>query len=201
VTWLVLTSVAGGLLIGRLTGAAGLDDPRVEQITTVSLCVLLVCVGYEVGSPGEHWQELRRLGLRSLLVPAAIAVGSLVGPVMIAPLLKLPAMQAATVGAGFGWYRLTGVLLAKVHGPALGALGFLTNVIRELLAFVLISALAVRVDPLAAIAPAGATAMDTTLPLIQRAAGSTTAIVALVSGAVLSSAVPLLVPLLAKLCP
>jgi uncharacterized membrane protein YbjE (DUF340 family) len=201
VTWLVLASVAGGLLLGRLTGAVTLGDPRVEQITTVSLCVLLVCVGYEVGSPGEHWQELRRLGFRSLWVPAAIAVGSIAGPVLIAPLLKLPALQAATIGAGFGWYSLAGVLLAKVHSPALGALGFLTNVIRELLAFVLIPVLAVRLDPLAAIAPAGATAMDTTLPMIQRAAGSTTAIIAFVSGAVLSSAVPVLVPLLAKLCP
>ncbi len=83
----------------------------------------------------------------------------------------------------------------------LGAIGFLTNVIRELLAFVLIPVLAARLDPLTAIAPAGATAMDTTLPLIQRAAGSTTAIIAFVSGTVLSSAVPVLIPLLAKLCP
>jgi len=108
--------------------------------------------------------------------------------------------SALTAGAGVGWYSLSGVLVAKLHSPALGALAFLTNLFRELLAFLLVPLLSARLGVLAAIAPCGATAMDTTLPVIQRVAGPTAAMVAFLTGAVLSAIVPILIPVLIRLC-
>ena len=53
--------------------------------------------------------------------------------------------------------------------------------------------------PAAALAPGGATTMDTTLPIIARTMGSEAALLAFASGATLTVLVPILVPLLIRL--
>jgi uncharacterized membrane protein YbjE (DUF340 family) len=87
-------------------------------------------------------------------------------------------------------------MLSQLHSPALGALAFLTNVCRELLAVVISPFLAKRCHYLLAVAPGGATTMDTTLPLISQCTDTQTTLVAFVNGVLLSSLVPVLVPVL-----
>ena len=99
-------------------------------------------------------------------------------------------------GARFGWYSLSGVILAKLHSTHIGALAFLTNIGRELLAICIIPPVAARFGNLAAIAPGGATAMDTTLPIIARATDGETALLAFTTGVLLSALVPMFVPFL-----
>ena len=65
---------------------------------------------------------------------------------------------------------------------------------REVLTFLLVPVLAGR-NVYTAIAPAGATAMDTTLPLLSKYTDSKTAILAFVSGVICTLAMPVLVPL------
>ncbi|MFZ5648571.1 MAG: lysine exporter LysO family protein [Bacillota bacterium] len=108
----------------------------------------------------------------------------------------MPLKEASAVGAGFGWYSLSGVILSQIYSVEAGALAFLTNVMREIIAFVLIPVLAARIGSLAAVAPGGATTMDTTLPLIARSTDADTTVIAFVNGATLSAMVPVLVPLL-----
>jgi uncharacterized membrane protein YbjE (DUF340 family) len=103
--------------------------------------------------------------------------------------------DAASVASGFGWYTLSSVLLAR-EDPALGALAFLTNVFREVIALVTIPIIARTLGHLEAIAPAGATAMDTTLPVIDRSTSAQAAVVAFITGVLLSMAVPFVVPLI-----
>ena len=62
-------------------------------------------------------------------------------------------------------------------------ISFLSNVFREVLTFLLVPVLAGR-NVYTAIAPAGATAMDTTLPLLSKYTDSKTAILAFVSGVI-----------------
>lgn len=111
----------------------------------------------------------------------------------------MPMNESAAIGAGFGWYSLSGGLLAKIYSVETGALAFLTNVSRELITFVVTPILAAKAGRMAAVAPGGATTMDTTLPLIARVTDPETALVALVNGTVLSSLVPVLVPLFISL--
>lgn len=89
---------------------------------------------------------------------------SVAAAVLAGLLLAMPLKEAVAVGAGFGWYSLSGVLIAATHSVELGATAFLANVARELMAFLLIPLLVSRVGKLAAIAPGGATTMDSTLP-------------------------------------
>jgi uncharacterized membrane protein YbjE (DUF340 family) len=74
-------------------------------------------------------------------------------------------------------------------------MSFIANVTRELLAFMIIPLVAKKLGFLEAIAPAGAAAMDTGLPIVSRATDSETAIIAFLTGVICTSAVPVLVPL------
>jgi uncharacterized membrane protein YbjE (DUF340 family) len=159
----------------------------------------LFSIGFDLASDRTVWQRFRRLGWRVLSVPAAGAVGSLAGVLLGALILHLGPWEALSVGAGFGWYSLSGVLLSNLGFTALGAIAFLSNVLRELLAVVSMPWLAQKLDPYAAIAPGGATTMDTTLPILARYGTHESTMVAFINGALLSMLVPILVPLFASM--
>lgn len=197
-TWFIVGSVALGIGIGFFLlprAWAGVLD----TVTTAAISVLLLGIGLDLGESRETWQKLRRMSWRVFLVPLLVATGSLVGTTLGGLVINLPLNESSAVGAGFGWYSLSGVLLAKIYRVETGALAFMTNVIRELLAILLIPLLARRIGKVVAVAPGGATTMDTTLPLIARVTDTETTLVAFVNGLVLSLLVPVLVPLLVRL--
>jgi len=191
-------AVVLGMVWGRWFLPASLVG-HLELVTNIALGLMLVGVGIELGSQRSTWRRLRVLGWRVLLVPLAVGIGSLAGAVGAGLMLNLPFNESSAIGAGFGWYSLSGVLIAQIYDVQVGALAFLTNVIRELMAFILIPVLAVKMSKLMAVAPGGATTMDTTLPVISRATDADTTIIALVNGTSLSLLVPLLVPVLISL--
>ncbi|OAT87039.1 lysine exporter LysO family protein [Desulfotomaculum copahuensis] len=197
-TGLIIGAVLFGAAAGRWLLPAGWAG-GLDSVTTVSLCILLLGVGLDLGSRRDTWRRIPSLGLKALLVPALVAAGSVGGAAAGGFLTGLPFNEAGAIGAGFGWYSLSGVLLAKIYNVQTGTLAFLTNVARELLAFLLIPRLAARLGKLAAVAPGGATTMDTTLPLIARVTDADTTVIAFINGSLLSALVPVLVPLLIKL--
>ncbi len=198
-TALILTSVG----LGIAGGAAGLLPQAyvasLDPIAEAALGVILLGIGAELGHNQAAWRALWRLGPRVFLVPAGIAAGSILGAGLAGAFLGLPGNESMAVGAGFGWYSLSGVLLAQIYSVSTGALAFLTNVFRELLAVVLMPILARRLAPAIAQAPGGATTMDTTLPIIARSMGSEAALIAFASGATLTALVPILVPILIRI--
>ena len=97
------------------------------------------------------------------------------------------------------FYSVSAVILRGLGGAQLGTVAFMTNVLRELMAFLMIPFVARHFGRYAAVAPSGATAMDTTLPVIARATDDETALIAVISGVVLTALVPVLVPLLYNL--
>lgn len=194
-TYLVVISIIFGAALGRWVLPGDLIG-YLDTLTTSALCLMLVGIGIDLGSQKEAWSRLRSLGWRIMLVPLLVALGSLGGAVVAGIFLGMPLREASAIGAGFGWYSLSGVLLSKIYSVEAGALAFLTNVMREVISFILIPLLAARIGRLAAVAPGGATTMDTTLPLIARSTDADTTVIALVNGTTLSAMVPLLVPLL-----
>ena len=66
---------------------------------------------------------------------------------------------------------------------------------REMLTFVIVPFVASHLNYYSAIAPAGATSMDTTLGIISKNTNGTIAVLAFVNGIVCTLLVPLLVPL------
>mgnify|MGYP003757059201 FL=1 len=167
----------------------------IDLISTLALNLLLFSVGIELGRNKEIWQRLANYGWRIILIPLGVALGTLLGSAFISQAIDLPVNQALAVGAGFGWYSLSGVLLNELVSPELGTIAFLSNVFRELLAVIIIPLVALKFGSLTAVAPGGATSMDTTLPFVNKAAGADIALMAFISGATLTALVPILVPL------
>jgi uncharacterized membrane protein YbjE (DUF340 family) len=192
---LVALAVGGGILLGwaLLPEAA---TAAIDVVVNGILAFLVFVVGIDIGRNRAAWQHVRRLGGKVLLVPLAVAAGSLGGAGLAGLFVALPLKEALAVGAGFGWYSLSGVLIAATYNVELGTLAFLANVSRELLAFVLIPALVSQVGKLVASEPGGATTRECTLPLITRVTDAETALIAFVSGLLLTGAVPLLIPLI-----
>jgi len=193
-TVLIFGSVVTGILAGYFL-LSGVGQAWLDPLTNYSLAVLLFGVGIDIGASREVLADLKLMGWKLLVIPVLIALGSLVGAVISGYLFGFAAGESAAVGAGFGWYSLSGVLISKLHSAELGSLAFLSNVFRELLTVMILPLVVRYFGSLAAVAPGGATTMDVTLPLVKESGGEAVVIPAFVSGAVLSTLVQILVPL------
>lgn len=188
----VLTGFATGYLVPVIPAAV------VALAATLLLYLLLFLVGFQLSRSGV---DLRAALLRptTLLVPAGAVVGSLAAAAAVAPLLSLPLGRSLSLASGFGWYSLSGVIITNLGDPVLGSAAFLANMLREGVALLVIPLLGRAGLPEVAVAIAGATSMDVTLPVIGRSCGQTYVPVAVASGAMLSFLVPILVPLVYRL--
>lgn len=185
----LVLGIAGGFALPESIGAF------LDHASSVMLLALLFSVGIDMGRNKEVFAHIRKLGLRILLVPAGVVAGSLCGGALTALLVHLPVREGLAISAGLGWYSLSGILLTEAGNPMGGAISFLSNVFREMLTFLIVPFLAAHLNFHTAIAPAGATAMDTTLGMISKHTNSAVAVVAFVSGVVCTLLVPVLVPL------
>ncbi|WP_026894144.1 lysine exporter LysO family protein [Clostridiisalibacter paucivorans] len=169
-----------------------------DYVIDIGLCLLLFFVGMDIGRNKEVLQKIKKLGLKILLIPIMIIIGSIAGSVVAGIILGLPFNESSAVGAGLGWYTLSAMMLTG-YSAELSALAFISNVTREIIALITIPLIAKYIGDFESIAPAGATAMDTSLPIISSATNPKTAIVSFITGVILSSAVPILVPIFINL--
>ncbi len=189
---LLLLMVAIGFILGAvLPEFAKLNY---GSITTWVLNALLFMIGIQFAQSGI---SLRSAFVRAdtLIVPLATVLGSLAGGLLAGLPFGLGAGKSLALAAGFGWYSLSGVLIADLGDPALGSAAFLANLAREAIALVIIPLLAMSKRPYTAIGVGGATAMDVTLPLVEQCVGPEAVPISFASGALLSLLVPVLVPL------
>lgn len=193
-TYIIIVS----LIVGILSGHFILSDSLVSSLDTISsfgLNLLILSVGIDLGYNKEIFYNIKKLGARILLIPLSIITGSFIGGIVSSLIFRLPVNLGLAISSGFGWYSLSGVILSNIAGPEAGAIAFLTNVFRELITVLSVTIIASKLNHFTAIAPAGATSMDSTLPLISEATDKETAVIAFINGAILSSIVPILVPL------
>lgn len=197
-TLLVLAAVVLGIAVGKL-GFFAEFFAIAGDASSWLLCALLFVVGIGLGQNKEVWQKLFQMGWRVAMIPLAVALGSLLGSAIAGLALKMSVTDAMTVGAGFGWYSLSGLMIKDMGNVELGAVALLANAFREIIALLIIPLVAVKVGKIAAIAPGGATAMDTTMPLISKACGNHIALLGFISGAILTALVPVIVPIIYRL--
>lgn len=196
-TWKILTSLAAGVLYGLVLQVQ--NGELLGLVSDLALAALLFTVGFSLGEDRDLWKKVKGLPRISLAVPFLVALGSILGAVFAGLLCSIEPGEAALVGAGFGWYSLSAVLIAQSYDLTLGTLALLTNIFREILAILLIPTVAERLGKAAAVAPGGATAMDVTLPIVAANTDAQTAILAFYSGTVLSILVPIVIPFLVQL--
>ena len=194
----IVAAVCSGIVIGWMMPSAMISE-MLDKVITYMLAAMLFGVGISIGHNRRELVKIKAIGWRIVLVPFAIAGGSLLGASIASLFLKMSLKEVLVVGAGFGWYSLSSVLITQLHSAQLGAVAFLANVFRELMAFILIPFLAMHVGKIVAIAPGGATTMDSTLPMIAKMTDTPTAMIAFISGLILTTMVPFLIPLLLTL--
>lgn len=197
-TLLLLCTVSLGIIVGKFFIPV-LWVPELSNYALWLLLCVLLGIGVELGASHSLIDRLKRLPPKALLLPLTSGLGTLVGAFTAALFLNMGGPQGLSIGAGFGWYSLSSVLIAKLAGAELAALAFLTNVARELIAIPLIPLLWGRNLGVAAITPGGATTMDTTLTVISRVTDPEITLIALYHGVVLSSLTPLLVTLFCRM--
>jgi uncharacterized membrane protein YbjE (DUF340 family) len=171
---------------------------RDGSAATWILNFLLFLIGIQMNS-GEN--DLSRLFSRpSLLVlPLVTIAGTLLGSLGTLMFDGMTPGRALALGSGFGWYSLSGVLIANLGDPTLGAAAFLSNLFRETLAFLAVPLLRSTGRCESGIGIAGATSMDVTLPVIEDVWGPAVLPLSIAHGVILSLLVPFLVPLFMSL--
>ena len=165
-----------------------------SNLTLWVLYALIFFVGIGIGGDATTFSVLRKSNVRIFLIPAAIIVGSLVGAAGASLLLSdITIKDAMAIGSGLGYYSLSSIYITEMRGEMLGTIALLSNIMREIFTLLAAPLLVALCGPTAPIASAGATAMDTTLPIITINSGKEFAILAVFSGVVLTIAVPILV--------
>ena len=167
------------------------------DINSYVLYLLMFVVGIGIGSDEESLAVLRNIKFRILLIPITIAIGSLAASALFSFLVSdLTLKESMAVGAGFGYYSLSSGIITKIHSDSLGTIALLANVIREIFTLLFAPLLVFLFGKMAPVASGGATAMDTTLPIITRGSGNDMGLIAVFSGIVLTLIVPFLVTII-----
>ncbi|MBQ4132170.1 MAG: lysine exporter LysO family protein [Desulfovibrionaceae bacterium] len=158
------------------------------------LFVMVLFVGIGLGFSRECWETLRRMHLRILLVPVGAIVGTYAGVLAASPFLpEYSLWQILAVGSGFGYYSLSSFIITGAGLPVLGSIALLSNIMREVSTLLLTPALVRLLGPLAPIGTAGATSMDTCLPVILKNTDEAYGLISIFSGTLLTMLVPVIV--------
>ncbi|SES90446.1 lysine exporter LysO family protein [Anaerobranca gottschalkii] len=185
------------LILGSLSGLffPSTITSLLEELVIYFLYLLLFSVGYDLYCNRHLLAFVKKMGFKILLIPLLVIIGSLVFTLPLFLLLPFNFGEVGAVVSGFGWYSLSSIIIGSTYSPSLGIVALLCNVFREIIAFIITPLLPKLFPSLTVIAPAGATAMDTLLPLITKSGGSEYTVPALVSGIIISTSVYFLVPL------
>ncbi|WBV20421.1 lysine exporter LysO family protein [Pantoea piersonii] len=185
-------TLCGVVVVGFLTGLTQLSFLRhASTASEYALIFLLFLVGIQLRASGMTLRQIL-LNRRGMLVSVVVLLSALLGGAIAAALLGLPLKTGLALASGFGWYSLSGILMTEAFGPVIGSAAFFNDLLRELTAIMLIPALIAR-HRSCALGLCGATAMDFTLPVLQRAGGSEIVPAAIVHGFVMSLLAPLLI--------
>ncbi|WP_232473510.1 lysine exporter LysO family protein [Thermococcus profundus] len=183
--------VFSALLLGIAVGF--LFHPNIGRGYEIALYLLIFLIGVDIG--GSVSEGTGRIPKKALMLPFSTLIGSIAGAALGAVVMGLSLKYSIAVGAGCGWYSLTGPVIAR-YSAFYGALGFLANILRELLTVVLYPLLIRHIPKEAAVSIGGATTMDTTLGLITKAGGRDVALTAFIHGFILTVLVPFILPII-----
>lgn len=189
----ILLILTVGILAGLFIMPEAVYD-KTGILMDIGLCLLLFFVGIDLGSNKDIFANLKTVGFKILIVPAATIVGSLTGGIVCSIIFKMDMFGALAIASGMSWYTLSAIIITPVSSQ-LGAVAFLTNVFREILAFVSIPFIAKHIGYLETIAAGAAISMDTGLPMVTKNTNQEVAVISFISGVIISLSVTVLVPI------
>ena len=98
------------ILIALVLGiGAGVVMPEnvsgfLDTASSYMLLILLFSVGIDMGVNREVFGQIRRMGLRILVIPLGVILGSLAGGAVCAMILRMDVKEGLAITSGLGWY-------------------------------------------------------------------------------------------------
>lgn len=189
---IILAFFAVGVLVGLWSIIP--SDLLKDEWNTYVLYVLMFFVGITIGYDRELLLSLKKVNLNIVLVPLGTIVGTLFGTLVLSLFIQdWSASENMAVGSGFGYYSLSSIFITQYKGVTLGTIALMSNLMRELIALLTAPLSRRWFGPLAPISVAGATSMDTALPIITEYAGKNYVVIAIIHGIIVDLSVPFLV--------
>ncbi|QOX64753.1 lysine exporter LysO family protein [Anoxybacterium hadale] len=192
--WLIPLSILTGVVLGYYLFPSSLDFV-LGYLLTGSLVVLYTSVGISLGANRKVFRYIKLLGFRVIYLSVAIFAGSVSAGFLSGLLLGLPLQITVMSATGMSYYSITGAYMTQVYGIEAGTYGFVVNVMREFFT-VLLLPLLIKISKGSSIAGGAAGNMDTMLVPVTKLVGTEVGLVALITGTILTFAVPFLLPLL-----
>ena len=198
-TILIIVFVILGLLAGYFIVRPYVADKETFElisgnIMTAGLCLMMCSVGFDMGIEGTVVDYLKQAGIRVLLFPMAIILGTTAAGVVISLIFSdLSLAESLAIGYGFGWYTFAPISIANAGFIMASAIAFLSNVIRELGGIVLIPLLAKKLGYIEVATLPGVASMDVCLPIVEKATRQDIIVYSFVIGFSEGCLVPLLV--------
>lgn len=186
--------LCGVLVLGLVLGMTGFEPLKhATSASEYTLIFLLFLVGIQLRNSGMRLKQIV-LNRRGMMIALVVLATSMLAGAINALILGLPLKTGLAMASGFGWYSLSGILMTESFGPVIGSASFFNDLVRELLAIMLIPSLVNR-SRSTAVGLSGATSMDFVLPVLQRSGGIEIVPAAIVHGFILSLLAPVLMAL------
>lgn len=192
----ICLAILGGGLFGWLFLSTE-AIPLLDEILMSALSLMVFIATIEIGTNRHAVKKnCHAKGLLLMVaIPCGVTVGSLIGGAVAGSAAGMRLYDALLVSAGLGWYSFSSVVISTQYSAEIGTIAFLTNVLREVLSFVLIPLVA-RYNKIICIGIGGASTMDSTLPVLIRATDLHTGVLGFFNGLVLTLVVPVLITFL-----
>lgn len=189
--YIAVSALALGIIVGQ--NLFSIEYQYIfNEIVDYSLYILMFSVGISIGMNETILEKIKKYNPTILLVPIGVIIGSLMGGIVCSWLLDMDLIHSLAISASMGWYSLAGVMLESLVDAQIGTIAFLSSLMREFLAFIMIPILVKYLNSYAAIAAAGATSEDTTLPMLIKYSSEEYIIISVINGVLCSVAVPIL---------
>ncbi|MDR3227052.1 MAG: lysine exporter LysO family protein [Prevotellaceae bacterium] len=168
-----------------------LDNDFTLYVLYLQMLLIGICIGAEFN---KTLALIKTLHVKILLVPFTTVIGTFVGVILFSIFINdMPVSDLLAIGSGFGYYSLSSIYITEIRGETLGTIALLTNIAREIIGLLFIPLIAKYFGKIAPIAAAGATSMDTCLPIITSSVGKNYAIISVFSGTIITILVPFLI--------
>lgn len=122
----ILAALALGVAAGYVVNNFSSGFPNVlvtDYLLSAALYILLFVMGLTFAIDKEAVAKLKATGLKLLIVPVLVILGSILGGLVAGLIFQLDLFGSMAVTAGYGWYTLTGSSAHSDAGNHVGRLG------------------------------------------------------------------------------
>lgn len=193
--YLVICMLFSGIICGQYVFNSDVVS-ILNGLSEYILYILMFSVGLSVGTNKTIFRKMKSYGIYVFVIPLGIIVGSIIGGFVCSYFLNMPLDYSLSIVCGLGWYSLSGALLSNMYSAEIGTVAFLSNLLREIISFIIIPFVAKYFNVYTAIAPAAATSEDTTLPILMKYTSEEVVLLGLFNGVICSLAVPFLIKII-----